>query len=38
MKDEEDTLMRKKEVVYDVSQKRDEMLSEVEQVEENQRD
>lgn len=38
MKDEGDTLMRKNEVVYDVSQKRDEMLSEVEQVEENQRD
>lgn len=36
--DEGDTLMRKEEVVYDVSKKRDEMLSEVEQVEENQRD
>lgn len=36
--DEGDTLMRKEEVVYDVSKKRDEMLSGVEQVEENQRD
>ena len=36
--DEGDTLTRKEEVVYDVSKKRHEMLSEVEQVEENQRD